>query len=256
MKIVLLGSGNVATHLGLVLQKAGNTIIQVWSQHQAHADELAALLNAVGTMDILQITPDADLYILAVKDDAISKIATKLSLTDQLIIHTSGSTDIHILEGVSKKFGVIYPVQTFSKNKMVDFKAIPVLVEGNTSHVTKKLLSLAGQISGQVMELDSAKRKALHIAAVFACNFTNYLYTLSDKIISEHGLDFNLLRPVIAETASKVQEFSPANVQTGPAIRNDKETIKKHLDYLKRDPELYDLYTKLSEGIIKSRPLS
>jgi len=210
MKIVLLGSGNVATHLGHALQGASHQIIQVWSRNEAHADELAYPLDAESITDSRQINPFADLYILAVKDDAIAEVAAQIPLTDQLIVHTSGSTDIHVLEGVSEKFGVIYPVQTFSKEKALDFQAVPVVVEGNTKKVTKELLSLTRQISAHVSELDSSKRKALHIAAVFACNFTNYLYTVSEKILSEEGLDFDLLRPIIAETAAKVQEFSPA----------------------------------------------
>jgi predicted short-subunit dehydrogenase-like oxidoreductase (DUF2520 family) len=253
MKIVLLGSGNVAIHLGPALQKAGHAIIQVWSRNKTHAEELAAILNSNSITDIRKIKPDADLYILAVKDDAISETAAQLSLANQLIVHTSGSTDMDILKGVSEKFGVIYPVQTFSKHKTLDFQAIPIAVEGNSLQTTKVLSSLAEQLSGQVLKLDSQKRKALHVAAVFACNFTNYLYSLSEKILSDQGLDFNLLRPMIAETASKVQDSSPSDVQTGPAIRNDVETIKKHLDFLKGNREFRELYDILSRGIIDIR---
>jgi predicted short-subunit dehydrogenase-like oxidoreductase (DUF2520 family) len=250
MKIVLLGSGNVATHLGLALQGAGHEIIQVWSRDKEHAHELAARLNASALSDITQVSHKGDLYILAVKDDVIASIASQLSLTDQLIVHTSGSTGMNVLEGVSKRIGVVYPLQTFSKSKPVDFKIVPVVVEANKPEVVSELLNLAREISGKVIEMDSGKRQALHIAAVFACNFTNYLYTMSGNILAEERLDFDLLRPMIRETADKVQTFSPDRVQTGPAVRNDIETMKKHLQYLEKHPELYDLYEKLSQGIV------
>lgn len=251
MKIVLLGSGNVATHLGRALQQAGHTIIQVWSRNPAHAEELALRLNSEAISDTGRVKSDADLYILAVKDDAIAEVASRLSLKDQLLVHTSGSTDLRVLEDFSGKIGVIYPLQTFSKRRVLDFSNVPVAVEANGPAVTRELLELAGQISRQVFELDSPKRKALHIAAVFACNFTNYLYTLSAEILSRNDLDFSLLRPIIAETAAKVQEAQPADVQTGPAVRNDMETIERHLNFLKDDPLLVELYEKLSQGIIK-----
>ena len=250
MKIVLLGSGNVATQLGQALLGAGHEIIQVWSRNIAHAEELANSLNAGAITDLQKINLEAGLYILAVNDDAIAQVSAQLPLSDRLIVHTSGSTEMDVLSGSSGKFGVIYPVQTFSKQKPLDFKTIPVVVEGNSPETTKELLHLAGQISGQTIELNSQKRRALHISAVFACNFTNYLYSISEKILKEEGMDFDLLRPIIVETAAKVQKLSPAEAQTGPGLRNDLVSIKKHLDYLKNDPQLHELYNKLSQGIV------
>jgi predicted short-subunit dehydrogenase-like oxidoreductase (DUF2520 family) len=254
MKIVLLGSGNVATHLGSALHKAGHKITQVWSRDPGHAEELAITLNAKGITDIKQLDLYADLYILAVKDDAIPGVTAQLSFSDQLIVHTSGSTHIDALTEVSEKYGVIYPVQTFSKHKALDFQSVPVAVEGSDNATKSRLLDLARQISSKVFELDSVKRKALHVAAVFGCNFTNYLYTVSERILVTQGLDFDLLRPMISETAAKAQESSPADVQTGPAVRNDMETINKHLEFLESDPHLRDLYDRLSKGIMNSKP--
>lgn len=250
MKIVLLGSGNVATHLGTALQEAGHVIIQVWSRDEVHAQQLAALLNTQAVTDFVKIDLHAELYILAVKDDAIGTIASQLPFTDQLLVHTSGAVGMDVLEGVSENYGVIYPLQTFSKSKPLNFKIVPVIVEGNKPEVVEKLLRLAGEISGHTVVMDSEKRKALHVAAVFACNFTNYLYTLSEQILEKEGLDFNLMRPIIMETAEKVQQFSPGQVQTGPGVRNDIETMQRHLDYLKNSPQLHELYQMLSQGIV------
>jgi predicted short-subunit dehydrogenase-like oxidoreductase (DUF2520 family) len=250
MKIVLLGSGNVATHLGPALLKAKHKIVQVWSRDKGHAKDLATPLKAQAITDLQEVRKDADLYIIAVRDDAILEVANSLHLTNQKVVHTSGSTDINILKGVSEKYGVIYPIQTFSKHKPLDFESVSVLVEGNTPEVASKLYSLASQISGHVQVLDSHKRLALHIAAVFACNFTNYLYTLSEEILAEQQLDFDLLRPLIAETAAKAQQFPPINMQTGPAVRNDMDTVNKHLEFLESKPELYKLYHKLTTDIM------
>ncbi|SKB88914.1 Rossmann-like and DUF2520 domain-containing protein [Daejeonella lutea] len=250
MNIVLLGSGNVATHLGRAFKMAGQTIDQVWSRDLEHAKQLADTLASQAIFDIDDINRSADLYIIAVKDSAITELAKSLDLTDKLIVHTSGSTSIDALIGVSDHIGVLYPLQTFSKNKAVDFRQIPIAIEANNPDDLAAIRAIADRISEKVTELSSAQRKALHVAAVFACNFTNHLFAVSQNLLKEENLDFDLIRPLIAETAHKVQLYDPVSVQTGPAVREDMEIINSHLEMLKDQPELQDLYKKLSQSIV------
>jgi predicted short-subunit dehydrogenase-like oxidoreductase (DUF2520 family) len=173
-----------------------------------------------------------------------------LYLQNELIVHTSGSIHINVLETASTVYGVFYPLQTFSKNREVNFKDVTLCVEGCTPEVTAKLLSLASQLSGKVVELTSEKRMAIHVAAVFACNFTNFMYALSQKLLADQNLDFELIRPLILETAAKVQELMPVEAQTGPALRKDVITIKEHQDFLKNQPNLLRLYEELTKEIV------
>ncbi len=250
MNIVLLGSGNVATHLGRAFKMAGQSIVQVWSRDITNARELADTLATEAVSDISDLNRSADLYIIAVNDEAIRKIASELNLGDNLIVHTSGSTALDALGDISSRIGVFYPLQTFSKSKAVDFRQIPIAIEGNTAEVTLVIRSIADRLSEKVIELSSDQRKALHVAAVFACNFTNHLFALSQELLGEHRLDFDLLRPLIAETANKIQLNDPVSVQTGPAIRDDQETINAHLELLRENSELRELYTKISQSIV------
>lgn len=250
MNIVLLGSGNVATHLGRAFKMAGQSIVQVWSRDIEHARELADNLASEAISDIDDINRSADLYIIAVKDNAIRELALTLNIGDQLIVHTSGSTALEALDGVSGHIGVLYPLQTFSKNKAVDFRQVPIAIEANNPEDLAAIRAIADRISEKVTELSSAQRKALHVAAVFACNFTNHLVAISQQLLEHENLDFDLLRPLIAETAHKVQLYDPATVQTGPAVREDMEIINSHLEMLQDQPELQDLYRKLSQSIV------
>ncbi len=252
MKIVLLGSGNVATHLGLTLKQVGNDVLQVWSRKWEHAEALGLELGAGFTDKLADINPSADIYIISVVDDAIAEVAGALTDKKGIIIHTSGSSGMEVLQGASEKTGIIYPLQTFSKQKPVDFSQVPVAIEGNTPEVTKILEKLVSQITSIVLKIDSVQRQALHVAAVFACNFTNHLYALSKKILDQNKLSFDLLKPLISETADKVQKFDPKTVQTGPAVRHDQITLNKHRQFLKKNPHLLELYDKLSQSIINS----
>ncbi|MEJ6981317.1 DUF2520 domain-containing protein [Pedobacter sp. P351] len=246
MKIVLLGSGNVAIHLGKALKDAGHEIIQVWSRTLEHAKTLGEKLNSEFIINLSKVSDQGDLYIIAVKDDAIKEIARSFPLQNKILVHTSGTTDLNI-PGVS---GVLYPLQTFSKQKEVDFSEIPIAVEGLNEKISEGLKSLAESISERVVIMTSEQRKALHVAAVFACNFSNHLYAIADKILTDNGLDFDLIKPLIKETTEKVQQFHPVSVQTGPAVRRDQITLNKHLDFLKNMDDLNDLYQKLSQSII------
>lgn len=250
MRIALLGSGNVATHLGRALYAAGEEIVQVWSRNSAHAEVLARELHAAAVSDPGAITAEADLYIVSVNDDAIVSVASRLPVDDRLVVHTSGSTGMDVLRDASDRIGVLYPLQTFSKARSVDFSGVPLAIESNSEEDRRILGDLARKISGHVLEMDSRQRQALHVAAVFACNFTNHLYALAARILERNQLDFGLLRPLIRETSEKVQAFMPAEVQTGPAVRGDEETMNRHLEFLRAHPELEKLYRDLSQSIV------
>lgn len=250
MKVVLLGSGNVATHLGKALDQAGHKVLQVWSRTMQNALQLADLLGTTATDSITQLTNDADIYIVSVSDDAIPSLVDQFPFPEKLLVHTSGTTDLEVLYQASNQTGVFYPLQTFSKVRPIDFNKVPIAIEGSTKRVEEVLLALAASLTTKTVVFDSEKRKSLHVAAVFACNFSNHLYTVAGEILRDKGLDFDLLRPLIAETSEKVQHFFPEDVQTGPAVRRDESVINKHLTFLSDKPELKDLYKSLSQNII------
>ena len=250
MNIVILGSGNIATHLGRGFKMAGQTISQVWSRDITKASVLADTLAAEAIDSMIDLDRTADLFIIAVNDEAIRKIALELKLSDQLLLHTSGSTGLSALEGASTKIGVFYPLQTFSKIKSIDFRNIPIIIEANVPEVLAIIRAIADRLSEKVIELNSDQRMTLHIGAVFACNFTNHLFGLAQELLEEKGLDYELLKPLIEETLNKIEINSPVSVQTGPAIREDQTTIQAHLELLKHNPDLSELYIKLSQSIV------
>jgi predicted short-subunit dehydrogenase-like oxidoreductase (DUF2520 family) len=251
MRITLIGSGNVATHLGAAFKNAGHYIVQVYSPNAHNAALLAYHLKAEPTDDLQQLTAYTDIFIISVKDDAIEGIAAKLAVHGKPIAHTSGATPLQVLLKYTDQAGVFYPLQTFSKTKEVNFRNVPLCIEGAYEDLTNELKQLAFTISNNVSLVSSDQRKTLHLAAVFACNFPNYLYHTAQQLLAAHNLDFNLLRPLIMETAEKVQERFPAEVQTGPAIRNDSSTMNAHLNLLQHDTGLADIYMLLSQAIIK-----
>jgi len=251
MRITLIGSGNVATHLGAAFKNAGHCIVQVYSRNAHNAALLAYHISAEAIDDLNGIDPNTDIFIVSVSDDAIGGIAQQLSKHNKLIAHTSGATDLFNILAFTDNAGVFYPLQTFSKTKEVDFLTVPLCIEGANESIIKTLKELAQSISNNVYEIDSTQRKTLHLAAVFACNFPNYLYRVAQELLADQRIDFNLLRPLILETAKKVQTNLPANVQTGPAVRNDQKTMEAHLALLNYEPEWGQLYRLLSQGIIK-----
>lgn len=253
MNIILLGSGRVATQLGQALHNAGASFLQVYSPTQANAAKLAAKLDCESISDVSQLRLDADLYILSINDDALPTLSQRLSLTDRLVVHTSGSTPMSVLEHSSNKIGVLYPLQTFSHEKEVDFSVVPLIIESNNPESLNSLKDLAAKLSTKVLELDSAQRLILHVAAVFACNFSNHMYNIAQALLASRQLDFDLIRPLIAETAAKIQLNLPSEVQTGPAIRKDELTLQKHLDSLKDQPQLQEIYRLLSQSIVNLR---
>ncbi|HVS90785.1 MAG TPA: Rossmann-like and DUF2520 domain-containing protein [Mucilaginibacter sp.] len=251
MRITIIGSGNVATHLAAAFKNAGHNIVQVYSRDMQHAAILAYHVKAEPIDNLDSINHATDIFIVSINDDAIGGIAQKLAKYDAVIAHTSGATLLQDIMAYTDKAGVFYPLQTFSKTRELDFRAVPLCIEGATQEITARLIELGQTVSNHVYRVDSGQRKILHVAAVFACNFPNYLYYAAGQLLQQHNLDFNMLRPLILETAEKVQEYLPVNVQTGPAIRNDEKTIAAHLQLLQDNPELQDLYRQISQLIIK-----
>jgi predicted short-subunit dehydrogenase-like oxidoreductase (DUF2520 family) len=253
MNIVLIGAGNVASHLAPELHQAGHAILQVFSQSENHAKSLAKGISAEAIWHLDNITPTADLYIIATPDSTISQIATSFYTVDGIVVHTSGSMNINLLSQL-QHHGVFYPFQTFSKHRSISFKEIPILIEGSSPKVEKTLLGLANQLSTKVYQLDSNQRKQLHIAAVFSCNFVNHLYYCAEEILKNTSLPFSILKPLILETAQKINTLTPGEAQTGPASRGDLNTIDSHIELLQKSPEnsdLLHLYKELSERILK-----
>jgi predicted short-subunit dehydrogenase-like oxidoreductase (DUF2520 family) len=253
MRITIIGSGNVATHLAAAFKNAGHRIAQVYSRDMQNAALLAYHVGAEPIDDLNQIDAETDIFIISVKDDVIASIAKVLSKHQKLIVHTSGATDLSSLLAFTSNAGVFYPLQTLSKNKEVDFFTVPLCIEGADETITRELEHLAQTISNHVYRVNSEQRKILHLAAVFACNFPNYLYSIAQQLLVKHNMEFELLRPLILETAQKVQNHLPAEVQTGPAIRKDENTMAIHLQMLNDEPELKKLYEVLSQTIIKNK---
>ncbi|HZK97807.1 MAG TPA: DUF2520 domain-containing protein [Prolixibacteraceae bacterium] len=252
MRICLIGAGNLATQLGMALTEKGHQLVQVWSRTQKSAEELASKLKCSYVTDISLISSDADIYIIAVVDTAIESVLSKRNWSDILVVHTAGSTPMSILGPYCKNFGVFYPFQTFTINKKVDFDQVPVCIEANSTHNLNVLKELAQSISQNVKLLDSTQRQQIHLAAVFACNFVNHLYKIGEELLYEKGIGFEILKPLILETAAKIVEQSPVASQTGPASRNDKITMDKHLVLLNNHPELKNIYKQFSDRIIQT----
>lgn len=252
MHITIIGSGNVATHMAAAFKNAGHRIVQVYSPYMQHAAMLAYHVGAEAINTLDDINPDTGIFVIAVKDDAIADMVKVLAKHQKLIVHTSGSTGLDVLLSYTDKAGVIYPLQTFSKTREVDFFTVPLCIEAANDSIQADIKELAATISNNIYSINSAGRKILHLAAVFACNFPNYLYSAAQQLLATHQMDFNILRPLILETAQKVQKHLPADVQTGPAVRNDKQTMDTHLQMLNELPQLQELYALLSQGIIKN----
>ena len=254
MKIVSIGAGNLASHLSKALQKAGFDIVQVYSRTETSARELAECLQTSYSTSIENIVDNASLFIISVSDDAIESIVEKMPSTEGLVLHTAGSVSIDVFSGKFKNYGILYPLQTFSKFRPVDFSEIPVFLEANTRNNLQTIRTIAEAISSKVYEASSSERMKLHLAAVFGCNFVNYLFHLSSEITKQAGYDFNVLSPLILETVRKaLTSENPKKVQTGPAFRNDRKVIQKHIDLLISCPEWQELYAIMSERILKMK---
>ena len=249
-KVVFIGAGNLATQLALALKAKDVTIQQIYSHTHDNARKLGQQVNAPYTSELSQLVKDADIYILAVKDSAIKEVLENLSLnTSSLIVHTAGSVPMEILKESTHHYGVFYPLQTFSRERNIDFSNIPICIEAGDCFQLMELEKLAKRISSSVHMISSEERKTLHLAAVFANNFVNHIYGIGYDILHQKGLDFDLLKPLIRETAEKIQVMDPLEAQTGPAKRNDRQVIDNHLIMLKDQPELQKIYSFVSESI-------
>jgi predicted short-subunit dehydrogenase-like oxidoreductase (DUF2520 family) len=250
MKVVLIGAGNVAYHLGSLIQRNGHEIVQLYNRSKASGSKLALLFKCDFTNSIGSINSAADLYIVALKDDVIKNFCSKISFTPKLIVHTSGTCNIGVFP---EKFncGVLYPVQTFSKSIPAPAK-IPFCIEARNKRSLADLRKFANDLSDTVHVKSSAEREKIHLAAVIVNNFTNHLFALSDQYLSKEQESFDILHPLIVETALKVQKASPEKIQTGPARRNDTAVIKEHKRLLKNHPGLKKIYNILTKSILNT----
>lgn len=237
--------GNISHHLILAISKTDDVVVM--QRIDSRMDSLEETQNPSSREHGDQKCEKPDIYILAVSDDAIVAVSKKLRKTKSLVVHTSGSVSIHALPEKIRR-GVFYPLQTFSKKQKVDFNHLPICIEAENKGDLEMLRNLANSLSKVVHEIASDKRMYLHLAAVFANNFTNHLYHIAEEICASQNLPFSLLRPLIFETANKIESVSPGEAQTGPARRDDKETIKKHLATLTTEKQK-EIYTLLSHSI-------
>ena len=245
IKITLIGSGNVAQHL--IKAFAKSELVEIAQVFSRKKEALASLIEFDKIVDDFQDLKEADLYIIAVTDNAISEVSKKLPFINQLVVHTSGTASIETLDDKNRK-GVFYPLQTFSKNKDVDFSVIPICLEAENTFDFRVLDTVAKSISKAVFPINSEQRKALHVSAVFVNNFTNHLYQIGQEICEENKVPFEILKPLIQETADKINTLNPTDAQTGPAKRNDSTTIETHLDYL-TDENQKNIYKILTQSI-------
>lgn len=248
---VILGAGNVAWHIGHQLLKAGVRVIQVYNRSAVPGERLAVKLGTTYTSMLEYLNKKADLYVLAVTDDAVGRIAnTGCFLKKHLVIHMAGSVNMDVFAGKVENYGVLYPLQTFSKGRVVDFNSVPLFIEANSKDNLKLLKRLAYKLSDRVYEVDSEKRIYLHLAAVIASNFTNHLYAVTEKLLKERGLSLEVLKPLIEETIAKALSMPPHLAQTGPAARGNLEVIGRHMAILDKHPEIKELYRVLTESIM------
>lgn len=250
-RIVMIGAGNVATHLGLAFQAKGHEVVQVYSRTMESASALASRLGADALTSLDEVCRDADIYLVALKDDALLNLIPSIvkGREGALFAHTAGSVGMDVWKGYAARCGVLYPMQTFSKARAVDFNSVSFFVEASGNEELEVLKDLALSLSPKVYEATSAQRSYLHMAAVFACNFTNHMYALSERLLEKNGLPFDAMLPLIDETARKVHELSPRKAQTGPAVRGDENVMGKHLDMLADDEEIKEIYRIISNSI-------
>ncbi len=249
MKVFVIGTGNVATALGMAIQKAGHTITGVYGRSIVDAQKLASKLNSNSFSLISKIPQGSDIYLIAINDDAIAEVIKSMKHLNGIIAHTSGTTPLSSLEKFNNK-GVFYPVQTIKKNNPKSFKKVPICLEASNEHSMKLLLELANSISSKIYILDSDQRAILHLAAVFTNNFTNHLLNISVKILENNHLPSSLIEPLALSTIQNAFTKGPYYSQTGPAVRNDKVTISKQLKMLKKIKGQHDIYKLLTNEII------
>jgi predicted short-subunit dehydrogenase-like oxidoreductase (DUF2520 family) len=245
VKVIIIGSGNIAQHLINAFTKSKKIdLVQVFSRQK---ESIAHLLDSHKIINNYADLAESDLYILAVSDDAIAAVSSQLPFENRLVVHTSGSVPIDVLNSKNRR-GVFYPLQTFSKNVAVDFSEIPICLESENEADFDALEKLAHAISNKVFKISEMQRQALHVSAVFVNNFVNQLYQIGNEICLENNISFEVLKPLILETANKGTTLSPKEAQTGPASRNDKQTIERHLKFLS-DENQRNIYKIITQSI-------
>ncbi len=248
MKIVLIGAGNVATVLGKLFYNNGYHIVQVLGRHLDTAEMLANQLNCKAVLSIKDITKEADLYIIAIPDDAISGIAEELRLSNNLVVHTAGTLPLKTIDRISSDTGIMWPLQSLRK-EIKEIPEIPFVIDGNNKGVTEKLKGFLNSVSNSIIVLNDEERIKLHLSAVMVSNFTNHLYTLAQDYCKEYNLPFNFLNPLITETALRLNLYKAKDVQTGPSIRGDITTLTSHLALLEEHTQLKMLYKQFDKSI-------
>lgn len=249
MRIVLIGAGRLATQLGMALRSVEHEIAAVWSRSMESAELLASQIGGMPTNDLAHLPAEADVFIVSVKDSALTTVVAEAvkGRSSQLFVHMAGSMPLALFSGYATRYGVFYPMQSFSKERRVDFAEIPVFIEAGDADSLAVIHSLAASVSRHVRELSTEDRKYLHLAAVFACNFTNHCYAMSAEILEQHGVPFDVMLPLIDETARKVHELHPKEAQTGPAVRYDENVINMQSALL--DGTMKSVYDLLSKSI-------
>lgn len=251
--ISIAGSGNVATHLAQAFVSTGIKIDKIYSRNLNHAAELASAVGAIGVGNVADFDNASQILLIALPDSVIPWFAGELKQAGNfsgIVAHTCGPQPLDVLDAIFEKAGVFYPLQTFNRFNKPDMHKVPFCIEGSSDEIEEMLAHLAGLISADVRFIDSHQRAMLHLAAVFACNFTNHMYALSADILENTGVGHDILRPLILETAKQVGELNPGFSQTGPAVRGDFPTMLFHQEMLKDHPEVMELYQQISESIV------
>jgi predicted short-subunit dehydrogenase-like oxidoreductase (DUF2520 family) len=254
-KIAILGSGNVAWHLAPALENAGHTITEIYSRDIKAAEKLTNQVYVAEAKDDLDFSEsEAKLFIIAVSDDAIAEVADQVILPeDSVLVHTSGTVPLSILGYSSASYtGIFYPLQTFSKSREVAFEEVPILVEADDETTFQQLKKVAKSLSPLVYSVKSKDRLAVHVAAVFASNFTNHLLRIAEEIMNRQGLDYEMLKPLVIEAIGKSLELGAKKAQTGPAVRGDMDTLETHLRFLNYNETFANIYQLISQDIIDS----
>ena len=254
MKIIFIGAGNLATHLATELFNAGHDIVQVYSRTEKSAKLLAVQAGAEPITDLEKLTHDADACIIAVKDSALEMLLPEVCAerTSMVFMHTAGSMPMSLFEGHAEHYGVLYPMQSFSKKRAVNFHEIPCFLEWNDSRAEAVIKQLAENVSDAIYEADSEERKHLHLAAVFASNFVNHCYEMTSQLLRKYDLPFDVMLPLVDETASKVHCMKPSEAQTGPAVRYDENVMNMHMQMLEDEPLMKSIYETMSKSIHKT----
>ena len=248
MRVVLIGSGNTATILGKLMKQSNHHLVQVYGRTAATVAALAEQLGTSYCTDPGNMDTTANLYVIAVSDEAVTEVASQLSLENRLVVHTAGSVSKDVLKQASLNYGVLYPLQSLRK-EMKELPLIPLLVDGNTSDDLTLIYDFAQSLSNQVQKANDEERLRYHLAAVMVNNFSNHLYTLVQDYCKETKTDFNFLLPLVQQLPERLADHLPQDLQTGPAIRKDQATINKHLQLLSDHPQIKNLYALFTESI-------